>query len=77
LAGVFQPKAGQQKWKKTFKCRKNQTGWKMFLPYKMATAVPPGLNIKINAISGRHAPQHSLDFFVSFFIKKKRKIKRT
>ena len=42
---------------------------------QMATAAPPGTNINMNVICGRHAPQHSLDFFVSFFIKKKRKRK--
>jgi len=41
----------------------------------MAAAVPPNTHLATSAISGRHTPQHSLDFFVSFFIKKKRKIK--
>ena len=40
---------------------------------QVATAVPPNMNLKLLQTTGWHAPLHSLDFFVSFFIKEKRK----
>ena len=74
LAGVFQPLVETQCLRLYLQATTGTNGLENVPALQMAAAVPPDTNIKMNAISGRHAPQSSLEFsfVLSFFQEKER-----